>query len=74
MGFCHPHSPVFSKLANLLMLEEGVSDPKERGGLKAEDKTGCEQEGIESYGQEKSVLRLVKFDTVREQITSLSYA
>ena len=65
MGFTPTHL-FFSKLANLLMLEVGFSDPKERGGLNTEDKTGCEQEGIGSYGQEKSVLGLIKFDTVRE--------
>jgi len=34
-----------------------------------EDKTGCEQEGIESYGQGESVSDKVKFDTGHGQIT-----
>ena len=50
-------------------MNNDFSDPKERGGLTTEDKTGCEKEGSESYGQEESVLGKVKFDTVREQIT-----
>ena len=50
------------------MREQDRSDPKERGGLTTEDKAGCEQEGIGSYGQEESDLGLIKFDTVREQI------
>ena len=54
------------------MLEVDFQGPKDRAGPEIEDKTGCEQEGIESYGQGESVLGLIKFDTVREQITSLS--
>ena len=50
-------------------MNKDVSDPKERGGLTTEDKTGCEQEGIESYGQKEPALGFIKFDTVREQIT-----
>ena len=37
--------------------------------MTTEDKTGCEQEGIECYGQEESVSDKVKFDTVHGQIT-----
>ena len=51
------------------MQEQDRSDPKERGGLTTEDKTGCEHEGIECYGQEETVSDKVKFDTVHEQIT-----
>ena len=37
--------------------------------MTTEDKTGCEQEGIECYGQEESVSDKVKFDTEHGQIT-----
>ena len=46
-----------------------MSDLKERRGHTAKDKTGCEHEGSEWYGQEESVSDKVKFDTVHEQIT-----
>ena len=45
------------------------TDPKERGGLTTEDKSGCEQERIEYYGQEDSVSDKFKFDTGHGQIT-----
>ena len=45
------------------------SDLKERRGHTAEDKTGCEHEGSEWYGQEESVSDKVKFDTGHGQIT-----
>ena len=48
---------------------ESFSDLKERRGHTAEDKTGCEHEGIECYGQEESVSDKVKFDTGHGQIT-----
>ena len=51
------------------MREQDRTDPKERGGLTTEDKTGCEHEGIECYGQEESVSDKVKFDTGHGQIT-----
>ena len=49
------HSLIFSKLTNLLELEVGFFSRSPRiGGPWTEDKKGCEQEGIESYGQRKS--------------------
>ena len=51
------------------MLEQRFCRAQGEGRADDEDKTGCELEGIESYGQEESVLGKIKFDTVREQIT-----
>ena len=49
------HSLVFSKLTNLLELDVGIFSRSPRsGGSLTEDKKGCGQEGIESYGQKKS--------------------